>query len=86
MSLIYCPLPLPALHGAAPIASNDPDWKTGTSLQVMQLTCHSNVRLLRRTKENDASRFVLSGRLADVCAALELLAAQEQCLGRFAIQ
>ncbi|MFZ7321223.1 hypothetical protein [Comamonas jiangduensis] len=32
---------------------------------------------MRRSKDKDSNRFALSGKLADVCAALDALAAQE---------
>lgn len=76
MHLIYCKLPLNRVHSFCGVASND----------SRAITLHpisdeagnpSNVRLMRRAKDNDSTRFALSGKLVDVCAALDQLAAQE---------
>lgn len=75
MQVLHCPLPLPRLESAA-LASNQalfgvaPPYMDGHA-------CHANVRLMRRSKEVDGNRFALSGKLADVCAALDALAEQE---------
>lgn len=77
MRLLHCPLPLPHLESAAASASNqalfcDTSFNTATCKN-----CTGNVRLMRRSKDQDNNRFALSGKLADVCAALDALAAQE---------
>lgn len=77
MHFLHCPLPLPHLESAAASASNqalfcDTSFNTATCKN-----CTGNVRLMRRSKDQDNNRFALSGKLADVCAALDALAAQE---------
>lgn len=58
-------------------ASNDASFACSSCMTYEQLQ-HSNVRLLRHPKEQDCARFVLSGKLADVCAALDEMAALEK--------
>lgn len=74
MSLTYCHLPLPTRPATSlGAAANAAHW----------LPCRpqlpGNVRLLTPLPEPlHNTRFVLSGRLSDVCAALDHLASQEQ--------
>jgi len=53
----------------APAAAND-----GTYFSIAM---DDKVRILRRADETDRARLVLSGRMADVCAALERLSRAE---------
>lgn len=77
MHLIYCELPLPRVNHIAPVASNENNLSRATFSMAYAVAANSNVRLMRRPKESDNTRFVLSGKLSDVCAALDQLAAQE---------
>lgn len=81
MRVSYCHLPLARLHQAVDCASNDPVLATDVVWPV-NISCASNVRLLRRVHDADSARFVLSGKLADVCAALDMLAAEEGRMAR----
>lgn len=77
MQLLHCNLPLTRIDAASDAASNQ---TTFTDIPYVPLDCNAysgNVRLMRRTKDGDNQRFALSGKLADVCAALDELAAQE---------
>lgn len=76
MRLSYCTLPLARLPRTVDCASNDYSLNAMPTSQ-MDVSATSNVRLLRRAKDTDSARFVLSGKLADVCAALDVLAAEE---------
>lgn len=69
MTVFFCPLPLPTVCPHPRRAAN--------TEQLHPLAAVGNVRLLRRAHEADTSRFVMSGRLADVCQALERLASEE---------
>jgi hypothetical protein len=69
MSMTFCQLPMSRITTAT-MASNEAHF-------LPQALPH-NVRLLRRAHDPDRTRFVMSGRLSDVCAALEQLAEQEQ--------
>ena len=69
MSMTFCQLPRSRITTAT-MASNEAHF-------LPQALPH-NVRLLRRAHDPDRTRFVMSGRLSDVCAALEQLAEQEQ--------
>ena len=78
-ALVFCQLPLQSVPGYASHAANQAHLVTAithapTSLWGNQC---SNVRLLRRQHEPDQTRFALSGKMADVCQALEALAARE---------
>ena len=76
MTTIFVDLPLQHLQFAHTLrASNDAVFHCATGLT--QPTCAGNVRLLRRAQDQDHARFVMSGKLADVCAALDALAKQE---------
>ena len=77
MPLIYCELPLTRVNFSADCASNHEQWHSMELHATDCATTQSNVRLMRRPKEADSTRFVLSGKLSDVCAALDQLAAQE---------
>lgn len=78
MPLIYCELPLRPIAHCQVEASNQPHLDC-LALPDLRIAMNSpNVRLTRHTQEIDDARFVLSGKLADVCAALDHLAAQEQ--------
>lgn len=78
MPLIFCELPLRRVEHAAFQASNQEPLKEEPMQQVAgTVMAGPNVRLMRRAQDMDSSRFVLSGKLADVCAALDQLAAQE---------
>ena len=75
MPMTFCPLPLPFVATAPDtVASND----SQLHIAATQMPAHGNVRMLRRAHEADNTRFVLSGKLSDVCAALEQLVNQEQ--------
>jgi len=78
MQFFYCELPLPRISPAAHKASNQARFIDLPAHMVDRQVCTGNVRLMRRMKDADNSRFVLSGKLGDVCAALDELAAQEQ--------
>lgn len=69
MSMTFCQLPLSRITTAT-MASNEAHF-------LPQALPH-NVRLLRRAHDPDCTHFAMSGRLSDVCAALEQLAEQEQ--------
>ena len=75
MPLSYCQLPLPRIFPQEDIACNQAIFLAPS---LGTLAESANVRLLHRAKEKDASRFILSGKMADVCAALDYLARQEQ--------
>lgn len=77
MPLIYCKLPLLRVNFSSVCASNQEQWHYTELRTVNCASTPSNVRLMRRPKEADSTRFVLSGKLGDVCAALDQLAAQE---------
>lgn len=77
MPLTHCELPLRRVRPAHLRASNQ-DQLLGLPAPLNDAAMASNnVRLMRRAKDSDTTRFALSGRLADVCAALDQLAAQE---------
>ena len=76
--LIFCELPLRRIEHAVFHASNQAPLAEAPIQRVAGTTMASPpVRLMRRAQDMDSSRFVLSGKLADVCAALDQLAAQE---------
>lgn len=77
MQLIYCELPLSRV-GLSHLGASNQDQLLGlpVPLKSAAMGCN-NVRLMRRAKDIDNTRFALSGKLADVCAALDQLAAQE---------
>lgn len=77
MTTLHCELPLPRSTCRPRVASNQDQLHALTMPQPASSACHGNVRLMRRPKDTDRARFALSGKLADVCAALEALAAQE---------
>ena len=81
MRLSYCHLPLARVPQVVDCASNDAS-QLATAVGPMDISRASNVRLLRSTQESDSARFVLAGKLADVCAALDLLAAEETRIAR----
>lgn len=86
MHLIHCTLPLECLPQAIDCASNDSQLNA-LATPDFDISTASNVRLMRRAKDTDSARFVLSGKLADVCAALDALAAEENRKARrFAAQ
>lgn len=58
---------------SAPAAANDS--------QYFSIRMDDKVRILRRSDETDRARMVLSGRMADVCAALERLSRAEAISG-----
>lgn len=80
MLLTYCHLPLPAQAALRQqTAANTQPWCT----QPDTAQWPGNVRLLTRQPERlNCTRFVLSGRLSDVCAALEQMVTQEQLHAR----
>lgn len=81
MNTIFARQPLPRLdQWALACAANDATFTDPIVPRKPQasLACNGNVRLLRRAKEQDRTRFVMSGKLSDVCAALDALAALEQ--------
>lgn len=71
MTMLHCELPLPRSTCRPWVASNQDQFHT------LSMSCHGNVRLMRRPKDTDRARFALSGKLSDVCAALAALEAQE---------
>ncbi|WP_368921538.1 hypothetical protein [Comamonas aquatica] len=77
MTTLHCELPLPRSTCRPRVASNQDQFHALTMSLRPSSACHGNVRLMRRPKDTDRARFALSGKLADVCAALEALAAQE---------
>lgn len=77
MQVIYCQLPLNRVKHVRLIASNDAQILVPPQATCVAVAVHSNVRLMRRSKDSDNTRFALSGKLSDVCAALDQLAAQE---------
>ncbi|WP_260673508.1 hypothetical protein [Comamonas aquatica] len=77
MTTLHCELPLPRSTCRPRVASNQDQFHALTMSLPPSSACHGNVRLMRRPKDTDRARFALSGKLADVCAALEALAAQE---------
>ena len=77
MHFLHCPLPLPHIETARTSASNQNTFCDVSLRTVTCKTCTGNVRLMRRSKDKDSNRFALSGKLADVCAALDALAEQE---------
>ena len=77
MHFFYCQLPLLRIQPLATKASNDEPLNTTLDFVTQAITATSNVRLMRRGKDQGSTRFALSGKLADVCAALDQLAAQE---------
>lgn len=79
MHFTYCTLPLARLPNAITAASNEAQLGCLESTPTLQQAHihQGNVRLMRRTKDMDNTCFALSGKLADVCAALDALAAQE---------
>ena len=78
MQFFYCELPLPRIKPASHTACNQARFIDLPEQLADRQASSGNVRLMRRTKDFDNSRFVLSGKLVDVCAALDELAAQEQ--------
>ena len=77
MTTLHWELPLPRSTCRPRVASNQDQVHGLTMSLPPSSACHGNVRLMRRPKDTDRARFALSGKLADVCAALEALAAQE---------
>ena len=78
MHLLHCPQPLPPLESVTTaFASNQASFHEISACAAPCESCTGNVRLMRRSKDQDGNRFALSGKLADVCAALDALAAQE---------
>ncbi|MBP7646769.1 MAG: hypothetical protein KA751_08475 [Comamonas sp.] len=78
MQFFYCELPLPRINPASHTACNQARYINLPEQLADRQASSGNVRLMRRMKDFDNSRFVLSGKLVDVCAALDELAAQEQ--------
>ena len=76
MPFLHCPLPLASLTIAATGAANA-DTLNQPPATSLEICCTENVRLMRRSQDCDTTRFALAGKLADVCAALDELAAQE---------
>lgn len=79
MHFVYCEIPLTRLEDTRCTASNDNHFAPSTPALSKAAAIRSNVRLMRGSKESDNTRFALSGKLSDVCAALDQLAAQETC-------
>ena len=77
MQRLICTLPLARVPQASLVASNDDQLHTGESALCTATSCAAQVRWMCRAKDAGSSRFALSGKLADVCAALDELAAQE---------
>lgn len=80
MQLSFCPLPLPRVSASVALASNacqfHPTKASHSTMGCQAL--HSNVRWMQRPQNTDIRRIALSGKLSDVCAALDELAAQER--------
>lgn len=77
--LVFCPLPLKRLSDQQRHAANHElldciALDAGTPRPSHKL---SNVRLLRCKHDPDQARFALSGKMADVCQALDIMAARE---------
>lgn len=77
MYFIYCELPLNRVGNEHVNASNEKNFHGFVYAIRNAAVSDSNVRLMRRPQEDDNTRFALSGKLSDVCAALEQLEAQE---------
>lgn len=83
LRLIPCQLRSLPIPGAARPAANQRYFRTPLrDVSAPAPACLTQVRLLRRAQETDRNRFVLSGRLADVCQALDHMLAQEQAYAR----
>lgn len=78
MQTMICTLPLVRIPIAPLVACNDDQFQEhATPTRHAHAACKANVRWMCRSKDIDCNRFALSGKLADVCAALDELAAQE---------
>ena len=90
MTMFHCPLPLARTarpgHAANHEVFHDPAISPApqppglTLVRATQPLAH-NVRLLRNHRSSDRALFALSGKLSDVCAALDQLARQEALYG-----
>lgn len=78
MRLFHCELPLPRIAQVHQTACNQARFSSQSNDSVVPNIGTGNVRLMHRAKDFGNTRFVLSGKLADVCAALDAMAAQEQ--------
>lgn len=85
MTVINLLLPLPfsrLVRNTSPIAANDAAfdslWNATSTATIENLKASNQVRLLRHAKEQDTNRFALTGKLSDVCAALDELAQLEE--------
>lgn len=80
MQMLHYSLPLSPLECATASASNQSHYSPRLKQEGATLclgTPAGNVRFMRRLKDSDSNCFALSGKLSDVCAALDALAAQE---------
>lgn len=79
MQLLLCTLPLPRQFPTPAFASNADQLQrsAGLSNSATHTTLHGNVRWMQSPQNTDPQRIALSGKLSDVCAALDELAAQE---------
>ena len=77
MQRLICTLPLARVPQASLVASNDDQLHTNESPLCVATACTAHVRWMCRAKDAGSNRFALSGKLADVCAVLDELAAQE---------
>lgn len=78
MTVTLTPMPLPTLDRlSAGNAANDAFYFAACLPSAASLS-NARVRMLKHNEEMDGTRFVLSGKLSDVCAALDQLAALEQ--------
>lgn len=76
-ALVFCKLPLQRVPFCKPDAANQCDANTEIAPYLPWSSRTSNVRLLRCPYDPDQTRFALAGKMADVCQALDKLAAQE---------
>lgn len=76
MRLMHCALPLTYVARPMTCASNQP--LPLSKPATLGLSGHSNVRMMRPSLDTNSTCFALSGKLSDVCAALEAMAATER--------
>lgn len=78
-ALVFCKLPLQSIPRYTSHAANQAcmDIARASTPPFFWGNECSNVRLLRRQHDPDRTRFALSGKMADVCQALDALAARE---------
>lgn len=80
MQITFCKLPLPRLPHIDFSARNQDYFHNLLLQQPKDPFNHfqaSNVRFMKRPWDKDHNRFALSGKLSDVCAALDAMAESE---------